>query len=415
MKNVCVLFPDLIVPPDTGGRKASYYRWVELAKFFNIYPIIVNSAEVIWYEESDEYKMLITVAKKVWILERLSKSLRKGSFFQKIVGLFFWLISGKPRFAQTFASRSYRERVTSYILESETDLLCLETPYVYELIDYDRLKAAGVSIICVMHNIEHRFIVSLLPQNSLLRQIARVEVQRVRNYETSVLQRMDRVIGISDWDVEYITRKMGINNAIYLPSLLPLFKKTWDWEASSNYIVFSGGLSFSPNLDGIKWFLRNVYLAFLQKNPKIILKITGSVSEEIKADLSRFKNIEFTGYLDEDTLCSTLSKALFMVVPIFLGAGVKIKLIEALAYGLPIIVTNEATIGIPLQSSLPFEVVGNADEFLKTMNILASSADVRNLLSERAKECFENNYEVTKNIFSWVAAYMKTIEKSDHS
>jgi polysaccharide biosynthesis protein PslH len=412
MKNVCVLFPDMIVPPDNGGRKASYYRWVEFAKFFNIYPIIVNSSEVMGYEESDEYKILTTVAKKVWILERLSKSLRKGTFFQKIVELVFWLISRKPRFAQTFASRSYREKVTSYILECETDLLCLETPYVYELIDYDRLKSAGVNIICIMHNIEHRFIASLLPQNFLLGQIARVEVQRVLNYETSVLHKMQQVIGISDWDVDYIIRKMGINNAVYLPSLLPLSKKTWDWKASSNYIVFSGGLNFPPNLNGIKWFLKNVYPAFLKKNPKIILKITGSTSEEIKADLSNFKNIEFTGYLDEDTLCSTLSKALFMVVPIFLGAGVKIKLLEALAYGLPIIATNEATIGIPLQTSLPFEVVGNADEFLEKMNLLASSAVVRSHLSKRAKESFQNNYEVTKNIYSWVATYGKTAGKS---
>ena len=107
-----------------------------------------------------------------------------------------------------------------------------------------------------------------------------------------------------------------------------------------------------------------------EEHPKLILRITGAVSDKVKTDILSYGNVEFAGRISDDDMLRTLSDCRCIVSPILSGSGVKIKNIEALQLGIPIVMTEFSARGIPNPNRLPcFCLTNEASEF--TSRLLA--------------------------------------------
>lgn len=158
-----------------------------------------------------------------------------------------------------------------------------------------------------------------------------------------------------------------------------------------------------PNYHGIKWFLDKVCQGDLTclGNGKVKLKITGKISEKIKDEFSKYKNIDFTGYLSDEDLEKLMLNAKCSIVPILIGSGIKIKLLKSLSYGIPTITTMHGASGIIYDGQEPFYIGKNESMFLSLTNLLINNRDKRKILSKRAKQFFESVYASEKNIKNW--------------
>ena len=112
----------------------------------------------------------------------------------------------------------------------------------------------------------------------------------------------------------------------------------------SKFILFPGSLNFPPNRQGVELFLEH-FDSELQKLG-IELRVTGQIDKSIKDAFSRFKSVRFTGVVDFGQLLEFFSSCLTVISPIFSGGGIKIKNLETISYGVPLVATKFSCIGV---------------------------------------------------------------------
>lgn len=402
MKSVLFLTPQVIVPPKDGGKRCMFDRIKSLSKWASsISLIMANSDE----QKKDEalVRDYIPDLREAIVLPRINASIKKSNYLLKIGEAIKWLISGKPRAAQTIASRENKKRLTQYILDQRYEVIILEFPFCAELVELDEIKKAGVKVALVMHNVESLFFKEC---SNLPGWIKRIESSRLKNYEIDVLKRVDHILSISPWDAMYMQNEWGIDAVKYLPVYLEKKEQIWNFNPQSRYIVFNGSLSFYPNFHGIQWFLQNVFVQYVEEHPAVHLKITGKIDEKIKCAFGKYKNVEYTGFLSEDEMAALLCGSMFSVVPILKGSGIKIKLLEALSFGIPAITTLHGAQAIPYTGERPYLRAEDEKQFLSHMRFLSDGINERIAIGAAAKKFYDETYADASNIEAWAKEIM---------
>ena len=130
--------------------------------------------------------------------------------------------------------------------------------------------------------------------------------------------------------------------------------------------------------------------------------ITGNVKNSVRREFSH-ENIEFTGFVSEDRLQELLCSCCFIILPIIIGSGTKLKLIEGMSMGIPIVASQHCFDGVPFTAEYgkPYLVSSTAEEYLEHMNLLTVSTETRNSLSQAAVEFFYDTFVSPKNRKKW--------------
>ncbi len=124
-------------------------------------------------------------------------------------------------------------------------------------------------------------------------------------------------------------------------------------ESTSCDLLFVGGFSHSPNTDGISWFVQEVMPLLRQSGRPFRLHIVGSNAPAQVRSLAA-NDIEVHGRVSDERLAALYALAGLAVVPLRYGAGVKGKVIEAMAFGVPVAMTDVGAQGIPGAERLAF-------------------------------------------------------------
>lgn len=142
-------------------------------------------------------------------------------------------------------------------------------------------------------------------------------------------------------------------------------------KEQKSIFLASGSLWYGPNQEGICWLLDNVWK---NVSSECTLMIAGkNPTEEIKDKCKQYSNVIL--YDSPEDMEPLFNKANFYLAPIFLGAGIKIKVAEAILYKLPVIGTVHAFIGYNLDNSTSLFTVENADSFAKKIIELSELND----------------------------------------
>lgn len=400
MKKLLFILPQIPVPPSDGGKQAIYYRIKAVSKEINTSVIMIDINDTMMREK--DIKKYMPFVKDIKVLPRPSKSIYKSNKFNKFLEVIKWIISGKPRPAQIYISKKYRKYITEYIIKNKIDVVNLEFPFMKELVDIDFIKKKGSQVKCVFHNIEHMFYKDIMKMKKIPDIILNMEINRLKSYEINVIKQCNDTACISFYDAEYYFNEIGYN-VKYLPILLNKPLKQWSYNKESNYILFPGSLSFEPNYNGIKWFCENVWNNFKKKHPDVHLKVTGKIKKEIQNEFSRYKDIVFTGFITNEELENLYINSLFVIIPIFKGAGIKIKVIDALSYNVPMIISKLGAQGI-FKDDILIPITDNPRVFEKYMDKLISDKNFCEKMGEIEKELFDSVYDVS-NIKRWLDFY----------
>ena len=169
------------------------------------------------------------------------------------------------------------------------------------------------------------------------------------------------------------------------------------YEDCVNSYSFNGILTFvgpeghSPNRQGLKWFLDNVWVKIKQTNPVLEMHIIGLWTEEtIKSWSSQYNGIVFRGFVDNLALELQGST---MVVPIFVGSGIRMKILEAMSIGVPFVSTTVGAEGIPVKDGEGCYITDSTDTFIQ---------DILNLQDENLRKQFIiSSRELVSSSFSF--------------
>lgn len=216
--------------------------------------------------------------------------------------------------------------------------------------------------------------------------------------EMVLLNDADLVLAIQD--DEYAMACAGVPNAkvMYVPHALrprywgPTPKQEIDKKCRGEaplQVLFAASHQ-SPNVDGLKWFLSNVWL-YLPKR-KFELNVCGSICEvpEIKELIGRkaISNVRSLGLVDD--LDAQYTDADLVVNPCPYGSGMKVKTVEALSFGRPLVTTSAGAEGLRKGAGRSFLVADTARDFICAMLCMMESEN-RSMLSKSALQ-FTSEY-----------------------
>ena len=178
-----------------------------------------------------------------------------------------------------------------------------------------------------------------------------------------------------------INNGIDLNNAKITPVVKRLDKN----------FLFVGSLGYVPNLEGIKWFVANVWPKIYQVDPEMKLTIVGSgtVSEADMKALS-VPGIDYLGYVED--IYSVYRKYTGLIVPIFSGSGTRIKILEAFALKIPVISTTLGCEGLNVVNRKELVIADSPNEMCDAVFAVATKKELCNDLSEEGYKFVEIEY-----------------------
>lgn len=208
--------------------------------------------------------------------------------------------------------------------------------------------------------------------------------------ELAIFNCFDKVLLIQENDYQKIGSAIGYDRAILVPHAPNLRKRAIDRQVRNIGFVAS---EYPPNVEAIRWYIDEVWSE--RSHDNITLNIYGNVSARLdKPWKESTHDVVFHGFVkDLDVVYDNCD---IMINPVNAGAGMKIKNMEAMAAGLPLITTPHGAAGITSGIDTCFLIADSAGEFTSALDKLIRSEELRTQLGTNAFAFVAENFSATR-------------------
>lgn len=176
-----------------------------------------------------------------------------------------------------------------------------------------------------------------------------IESRKYKKLEKKIDTYFDSVLFISKAEKEEFDKRYPKTKSrfVFMPPSALCFEQDAALGEKEHMLVYFGNMELQNNYLSVLWFATKVFPLILDSVPDAKLKIIGKISDDDKAKLLlNAKNIEMMGYVDD--LNKEIRNASLIVSPVLFGAGVKVKVIDALSYGQIVCATSKTIEGTEL-------------------------------------------------------------------
>lgn len=194
----------------------------------------------------------------------------------------------------------------------------------------------------------------------------------------------------SEQDKQYLAARANFANleiapnAISIPPVQPI--------TSEPTLLLLGSFHYPPNTDAANFLIEEVLPLIRRSRPDTKLIVAGINPHHIRSYATGAENVEFTGFVDD--LDALYARARIACCPIFSGGGTRIKMIEAAAYGKPIIATTIGAEGLEMQPEQDFLLANSAQEFAEACLQLLENEQRCQQLGTSARAFVTQHYDV---------------------
>lgn len=225
-------------------------------------------------------------------------------------------------------------------------------------------------------------------------------LQSFKNLERSRLSKYDLLIPHNIKDKYFLQKELGLpENVIH--SIAPYYD-TYTFNSNKpNGIIFWGNMGRAENYNAVTWFLENVWRKLKEKlNKELIFYIVGDgLTDEAESYLNKYQDVVLTGFVDDPSIY--FSKAYAMIVPLLTGAGIKIKTIEGLASGIPVISNNTGIEGIPARDNIEYLHCETANEWISAIIRIIDDKKLRDKLIVNAKVVISEHFKLEESYIKY--------------
>lgn len=155
-------------------------------------------------------------------------------------------------------------------------------------------------------------------------------------------------------------------------------------------LIFAGALTYEANFDAMAYFLREIFPQVRAQRPAVRLRITGRTEGVPLAQLPLGPGVELTGYLAE--VRPVVARSWASVVPLRIGGGTRLKILEALALGTPVVATSKGAEGLAVTPEQDLLIADTPAEFARQTVRLLADAGLRARLVANGRRLVEQRY-----------------------
>jgi glycosyltransferase involved in cell wall biosynthesis len=254
------------------------------------------------------------------------------------------------------------------------------------------------------HNIDYDLARQYARAGGLARRLyAGVNWRKLRREELATYRDADGVYLCSATDQQRLLDRVPQARTLVIPNAADVEyyrPRATDPPPDGRTVVFFGLLSYFPNIDGVTYFVQEIWPHIAEVHPKARLKIIGGQAPRSLLELAR-PGIELTGFVSD--LRPHLAAAATVVVPLRLGGGTRLKIVEAMAMGKAIVSTALGAEGIEAVRGRDLLVENQPAAFADAVNRLLAEPSLAARIGRSARQLAEQRY-------AWSAA-ARTLER----
>lgn len=238
-----------------------------------------------------------------------------------------------------------------------------------------------------------------------------VHYLRTKRYEMDNYSAFDKCVVVSDEDKKVLQCYMPDLSISVIPNGVDYsYFRPFNRLADTYNLIFTGVMSYKPNIDAMTYFCKEMFPLIKARVEGVKLYIVGKdPTKEVLALAS--PDTIVTGYVDD--VRSYAGKASVFICPLRIGAGIKNKILEAMAMGMPIVATPKSLAGIDAADGKDLLLADSPGEFAGAVIKLLNSRDLKEKLSKNARKAVENRYSWDLTASGYEALYKDIVKRKN--
>lgn len=389
-RKILVLTPQFPYPPQQGTALRNFNLIAGLARRHQVY--LLSFGEAV-----GDRTPLHQLCAQIWTVPAPRRPMQ-----QRLHGLFF---SRLPDMAQRLSSAQFRARLTEIWEQEQPEVIQVEgielAPYLLHVAER-RNPSTRPLLVFDDHNAEYLLQKRAfetdrrIPSRWVAAAYSWIQWRRLQRYERQVCLTADRVIVVSEYDARALRRLVpslepavvpnGVDLSFYTGPVLPLSQP----GPGPSDLVFTGKMDFRPNVDAALWFVKEVLPLIRPQAPEVRFWVVGKDPHPRLAPLQQDPAVALTGQVED--VRPYLAAAAVVVIPLRMGGGTRLKVLEAMAMGKAIVSTSLGCEGFDLSSGRELVVADAAAEFAAAVCSLLGEPARRQQLGEAARQ-FATQYD----------------------
>lgn len=283
---------------------------------------------------------------------------------------FYWallknLTSPRPYIVDRHFSLRMKEAVEDIVRREKIDLLhCEWTPYTENIKDFLSMIPSVLSA----HNVEAQIWARYhhTERHLIKKRYIYHQWQKIQRYEKKASRLYKQIITVSENDQKIFQDVYNCPRVTIVPNGVDeRYFSPRDGEINPGNMVFTGSLDWRPNQDGIQFFLSEMFPKIKEQFPQVTFTVVGRKPPDWLVRLSKaHAGVTFTGTVDD--VRPFIGQCAIYLVPLRIGGGSRLKILEALAMGKPVLSTTVGAEGLMLKDGEHLYLRDNPEHFAGT-------------------------------------------------
>lgn len=374
--NILILSPFFPYPLTQGGKIRIFSLIKYLSRSHNITLACISEEKV------NDFGPLKDLCKEVLL------TYKKPSTAKDLLRF----LTGRDPFNYVrYSNGEMKRNLLNFSKVKSFDLVLVEFSMMWQYADiFD-----GTPVVLDAHNIEAEIIGQIMntATNPIKRPLYRLEEKRLREKEEESWRNCAACFTVSEKEREVIASHRPSGSVFTVPNGVDLERfKFFPEEGRGNNVLFIAGLDYIPNLDSAEFFLKAIFPIVRSKAAGLKLDVVGRLLWKVQSYATN--GVSF--HEDVPDVLPFYKSASMLVVPLRHGAGTRIKILEAMAAGLPVVSTSKGCEGLEVINEEHVLIADNPGPFASAVLRLAKDIELRRLLTGNARALVEERYSWEK-------------------
>ena len=317
-------------------------------------------------------------------------SLQTGGLKNQLSSWMRLLFNPRPEFARTYPLHGVEDQMWAALSGWQPDVACMDQLFTVPLTG----GLGKTPWVLSQQNIES------LNCRSQWRQMGRwtrkaagyLEEKKLERWEKAWVQRSDACIVVSDDDAA-VTRQWAPGMPVYVvPNGVDVKRFLSHGETGTRVgLIFYGVLGYAPNTDALLYFSRDILPLVKETSPHTTLTILGANAPMAITDLGTAPGIQYLGFVPDVRPYLWTHK--ICVVPLRSGGGTRLKILESMAAGLPVVSTTKGAEGLEVQHMENILIADTPREFVEAVELLENNDVLYRKIQQNGQALVKRKYD----------------------
>jgi glycosyltransferase involved in cell wall biosynthesis len=302
------------------------------------------------------------------------------------------LLARRPYSTARSRSLTMRRRIAERLDRGNIDVvICEETNLLVNLPD-----KLPVPLIVDHQNVEYLLFQRYIQHSgSMARRLyARMEAANTREWERSACMRAQLVLACSDHDRSAFEKLSRESRIVVAPNVIDVASYQPAPEGESGTVLYTGGMDWYPNRDAVEYFVHQIFPALRKLVPAVRFVVAGrNPSDEFRRQFDGMADVVFTGTVPD--MRAEISKASVCVVPLRIGSGTRLKILEAAAVAKPIVSTTLGAEGLDFRNGSEIRIADDPQSFAGETARLLQDRTRAAALGAAARQRVQQSYSLS--------------------